>query len=84
YEGVWVVTTYLAVLAAGARLRFWRNARELVERTLAVAALVVCAVAAFQQLVPSGSYRVEAVFGNASDLGAVSYTQPTLPTTLTR
>ena len=70
YEGVWVVTTYLAVLAAGARLRFWRNARELVERTLAVAALVVCAVAAFQQLVPSGSYRVESVFGNASDLGA--------------
>lgn len=29
YEGVWVVTTYLAVLAAGARLRFWRNARNL-------------------------------------------------------
>ena len=69
------MTTYLAVyLLRGARLRFWRNARELVERTLAVAAFGgVCRRGISATRPPRVAIGSSRCLANASDLGAWAY-----------
>ncbi len=69
YEGIWVVTIYLAAIAAGARLRNWPNAIRAFGITLAISSIAVFVVALGEFFTSDPDQRIDSLLGNASELG---------------
>lgn len=68
YEGAYVVATYVAVLAAGARLRpHLHDLRALTTSVLGVSSVAVLVIAVVES--GGGSERAGSLLGNATDLG---------------
>lgn len=68
YEGVWVISVYVAALVVGARAAALPSIQQFVNWVLGLGAVATLTYTSFS-IVTSPATRVESLLGNASDLG---------------